>query len=93
MRQGTDLIARSHDGARALTLSEARTGEPIRLRVPSGATEATRFEFSQWLDDDRLVLFAYAGLRAELADEGDIFVCALSTGNCRLELHGQPGTA
>ncbi len=92
-RQGTDLIARDYDGARELTLSEARTGEPIRLRVPSAATDATRFEFSQWLDDDRLVLFAYTSLVSEVADEGDIFVCALSTGNCRLELQGQPGTA
>ena len=92
-RVGTDLIARDYDGIRELTLNEARTGEPIRLRVPSGATEATRFEFSQWLDDDRLVLFAYAGLRTEIADEGDIFVCALSTGDCRLELQGQLGTA
>jgi hypothetical protein len=94
-RQGTDLIARDYDGARELTLSEARTGEPIRLRVPSAATEATRFEFSQWLDDDRLVLFAYTDPYggSEVADEGDIFVCALSTGNCRLELQGQPGTA
>jgi hypothetical protein len=92
-RQGTDLIARDHDGARELTLSEARTGEPIRLRVSSGATEATRFQFSQWLDDDRLVLFAYTGIRTEAADEGDIFVCALSTGTCRLDLRGQAGTA
>ncbi|RHW23603.1 hypothetical protein D0Z08_28675 [Nocardioides immobilis] len=92
-RQGTDLIARYYDGAGEFTLREARTGEPIRLRVPSGATEATRFEFSQWLDDDHLVLFAYTSFGSELADEGDIFVCALSTGNCRLELQGQPGTA
>lgn len=94
-RQGTDLIARSHDGAREVTLSEARTGDPIHLHVPSGATAATRFEFSQWLDDDRLVLFAYTEPDggSELADEGDIFVCALSSGSCRLELQGQPGTA
>jgi hypothetical protein len=92
-RMGTGLVARDYDGARELTLIEARTGEPIRLRVQSGATEATRFEFSQWLDDDHLVLFAYTGLSTEIADEGDIFVCALSTGDCRIELRGQPGTA
>lgn len=92
-RQGTELIAQSHDGARELALSVARTGKPIQLRVQEGVTEATRFEFSQWLDDDRLVLFAYAGSWTEAADEGDIFVCALSTGTCRLELPGQPGTA
>jgi hypothetical protein len=94
-RQGTELVARSHDGTREVTLSEARTGDPIHLRVPSGATTATLFEFSQWLDDDRLVLFAYTEFEAgtEVADEGDIFLCALSTGTCRLELEGQPGTA
>jgi hypothetical protein len=94
-RQGADVVARSHDGTRELTLSEARTGDPIHLRVPSEATTATIFEFSQWLDDDRLVLFAYTESEAgtELADEGDIFVCSLSTGTCRLELQGRPGTA
>jgi len=90
-RVGTDLIARDYDGVRELTLSEAHTGEPIRLRVPSGATEATRFEFAQWLDDDRLVLFAYTSRVSEVPDEGDIFVCALSSGRCQLELQGQPG--
>lgn len=93
-RQGTDLSARDYDGARELTLRQARTGEPIRLSVP-GATKASSFEFSQWLDDDRFVLFAYTHTTrgTEVADEGDILVCALSTGHCRLELQGQPGKA
>jgi hypothetical protein len=94
-REGTDLIALDYDGAIEATLSRARTGEPIRFRVPEAATEATRFEFSQWLDDDRLVLFAYTDPYggSEVADEGDIFVCVVATGNCRLELRGQAGTA
>jgi hypothetical protein len=94
-REGTDLIARDYDGAGELTLIAGSTGEPIRLRVRSGATEATRFELSQWLDDDRLVLFAYTDPYggSEVADEGDIFVCVLLTGNCRLEVQGQAGTA
>jgi hypothetical protein len=94
-RQGTDLIARDYGGVRELTLTKARTGEPIRLRVASGATQATRFELSQWLDYDRLVLFAYTNPDggSEFADAGDVFVCTLSTGTCRLELQGQPGTA
>ena len=94
-REGTDLIARDYDGAGELTLIAGSTGEPIRLRVRSGATEATRFELSQWLDDDRLVLFAYTDPYggSEVADEGDIFVCVVATGNCRLELRGEAGTA
>ena len=92
-RQGADLVARDYDGVRELELSEARTGEPVRLQVSSGATEATRFELSQWLDDDRFVLFAYTRPPTELADEGDIFVCTLSTGTCRLEVNSPPGTA
>jgi hypothetical protein len=94
-RQGTDLIARDYDRVRELALTESHTGRPIHLRVPPEATEATRLEFSHWLDDDRLVLFAYTGSDGgtDAADEGDIFVCALSTGDCRLELQGQPGTA
>jgi hypothetical protein len=94
-RRGTDLVARDYDGVRELALTESHSGRPIRLRIPSGATEATRLEFSHWLDDDRLVLFAYTGSEGgtEVADEGDIFVCALSTGNCRVELRGQPWAA
>jgi hypothetical protein len=100
-RLGRDLVALDHDGTREVTLSDARTGEPIRLQVPTGATEARRFAFSQWLDDDRFVLFAYTSSFAggapdggtEVADEGDIFVCALSSGQCRLEVQGKPGTA
>jgi hypothetical protein len=94
-RQGTDLVARDYDGETEVTLRAASTGAPIRLRVPAGATEAMRFELSQWLDDDRVVLFAYTDPYggSELADAGDTFVCTLSTGTCRLELQGQPGTA
>jgi hypothetical protein len=92
-RRGDDLVAYDYDGVRRLSLVEARTGEPIRLRVAAGVTDAKRFELSQWLDDDRVVLFAYANRDTELADQGDIFVCTLSTGDCRLELEGQPGTA
>ncbi len=92
-RRGNDLVAVDYDGIRELELTEARSGDSIRLQVPSGATEATRFEFSQWLDDDRFVLFGYTERLTEYANEGDIFVCALSSGDCRLELKGQPGTA
>jgi hypothetical protein len=91
-RQGTDLVARDNDGGRELALNEARTGDPIRLQVPAGASEATRFELSQWLDDDRFVLFGYTEPLTEYANEGDMFVCALSTGDCRLQLRGRPGT-
>jgi hypothetical protein len=90
-RQGTDLIARAYDGARELTLKSASTGDPIRLQLVPADTQATLFEFSQWLDDDRLVLFGYTENNSEYADVGDIYICELSTGNCRHEPPAQAG--
>lgn len=82
-RRGTELITQDRDG------------ELLRLRVPGGSTTATSLSLSHWLDDDRFVLFGYTSPYggSELADEGDLFVCALSTAECRLELKGEPGTA
>jgi hypothetical protein len=72
--------------------TDAHTGRPIRLRAPAAGSTATYFQASHWLDDDSFVLFGYTELRTEVADEGDILTCALSTGDCRLVLRGQPGT-
>jgi hypothetical protein len=92
-RRGSELVISNRAGEATPVFTEARTGEPIRLRVPAGATTATLFHASHWLDDDNLVLFGYTVMRTELADEGDIFACALSTGSCRRVVQGQPGTA
>ena len=89
-RHGTDLVAYD-EGGTELTISEGRTGKPIHLRV-ADATSSLFSTLTQWLDDDRFVLFAYTGNATEWADEGDIFICALSSGTCRVELRGEPGT-
>lgn len=89
-RQGTDLVAL--DNGEQTTIREGLTGKPIHLSVPPDSTTATYFSLTQWLDDDQFVLFAYTGNVTEWADEGDVFTCALSSGSCRLELRGEPGT-
>jgi hypothetical protein len=92
-REGAELRFSDRYGENTPVFTDARTGEPIRLRVPADGTTATYFQASHWLDDDSFVLFGYSGIRTELADEGDILTCTLSTGTCRLVLRGQSGTA
>ena len=91
VRHGTRLVATDEGGAET-AVSEARTGRPVRLQVPAGSTRATYFVLTQWLDDDRFVLFAYTGNATEWADEGDIFSCSVSRETCQVELQGPPGT-
>ena len=94
LREST-LVAVARDflgGSQDIDLSEGRTGEAIRLTVPPGTTDATTFELTQWLDDDRVALFAYTSGPSEYADEGEFFSCALSTGTCELEAQGRVGS-
>ncbi len=88
-RRGTNLVV--NDDGEDTTISEGRTGRPIHLSIPPDSTIATYLSLTQWLDDDRFVLFAYTGNATEWADEGDVFTCALSSDTCRLELRGEPG--
>ena len=77
----------------ARTPPSARGGRGGRIHDnPPDSTTATYLSLTQWLDDDRFVLFAYTGDATESADEGDVFTCALSSDTCRLELQGEPVT-
>ena len=54
------------------------------------------YELVQWLDADRVAVFAYAvrdGGGSEVNDRGDILVCQFSTGTCRLAVRGNRHTA
>lgn len=91
-RHGRKLLADGGEPGAEYEVQLARTGAPIRLRIPVGSTAARRIALAQWLDDDRVVLFAYKGVSgSELADGGDFFTCDISSGSCRLELRGKPG--
>ncbi len=62
------------------------TGEPVDLRAPAGYT-ATLDEMSlvQWLDDDRVVLWAAHESVGEVGpNRGDLLVCNLLRGSCRV---------
>ena len=86
VRVGDRLVA--HDRDVDFTAREARTDKALRLRLPSGYTSADTFELVQWLDDDRVAVFAYRDRMTEIADAGDIFVCRLSSGRCTLAVKG-----
>jgi hypothetical protein len=87
-RHGDRLVSDS----RAVDVRPRLAGShrPVRLRVPADQP-ATRFSLVQWLDGDRVVLIGYRGLHGqgtELNDAGDLLVCQLSTGSCRVQVHG-----
>ena len=103
IRKGARLVATEHvdHGDEGLTASFDSTGSPIRLRVPEGYDGARSFTAFQWIDDDRLALMAGAGsmgfvpgldpdLPADNDGYGDIMVCRISSGACRLAVRG-PG--
>ena len=86
------------------TSFESRAGKLVRLRVPESYVRSDVFQLVQWLDDDRVALFAYCcGTESadfpgypvggsEVADPGDIFVCTLSSGKCTLTVKGSEST-
>ncbi len=101
VREGSRLVAMPwlNGGARGLTTAFDTSGAPIRLRVPDGYDGARSFTVFQWLDDDRLAMMAGAGGMGFVpgADPddpedndgyGDVMVCRISTGLCRLALPG-----
>ncbi|HWJ81162.1 MAG TPA: hypothetical protein VNS55_02895 [Nocardioides sp.] len=71
----------------AVTLAD---GSELRLRLPNGyvgpwpADEEPALAVSQWLDDDRVVLWADDGGGDLPAKEGDLLVCRLPDGVCRV---------
>ena len=73
-REGNRLIG--DDGTIDVVVRLARTGAPLRLRVPADYTASDYFTITQWLDDDRVVLSA--------SDADDLLVCRVPSGRCRL---------
>lgn len=67
-------------------------GEEVRLRLPDGWTAPGpglegfdgMIQVSQWLDDDHIVLWADDGGGDLPAKEGDLLVCRLPNGVCRV---------
>jgi hypothetical protein len=69
-------------------------GEVVRLRLPSGWTDPQPdpetsggvIQLAQWLDDDTVVLWADDGGGDLPAKDGDVLVCGLPDGVCRVEV-------
>jgi hypothetical protein len=92
IRHGRKLLADGGEPGAEYDVQLAQTGAPIRLRIPEGTTAADRIALTQWLDDDRVVLFALDGDGGSwLAEAGQFFTCDISNGTCRLEPRGEPG--
>jgi hypothetical protein len=96
VRRGRRLVVAGDFGLRirALPVADRRTtvaltGQPVLLRLPPRSREAEQWVLTQWLDPDRVVLWADgapAGVRI-LGKRFELLVCRLSTGGCRR----QPG--
>lgn len=67
------------DGSVPVTVRVARTGAPLRLRVPPGYPPDAYFAITQWLDDDRVVMNG---------NEGSLLVCQVPSGRCRPAVKG-----
>jgi hypothetical protein len=74
-------------------------GEVVRLRLPSGWTDPQpdpqtsggMIRVAQWLDDDTVVVWADNGGGDLPAKDGDVLVCPLPNGVCRVEVaRGSP---
>lgn len=75
---GTRLVG--DDRAVDVTVRLARTGEPLRLRMPAGYPTGSYFGITQWLDDSHLVMWA---------EDGALLVCRVPDGRCRTTVeHG-----
>ena len=67
---GTRLVG--DDGSVDVTVRLARTGAPLRLRMPAGYRSGGTI--SQWLDDDHVVMND---------GDGSLLVCRVPSGRCR----------
>jgi hypothetical protein len=85
---GRRLATVTSDGD-PLTLTRTN-GDEVRLQLPSGFTvlgqqiDASVISLSQWLDDDHIVVWANGGGGDLPAQEGDLLVCPLPDGICRV---------
>jgi hypothetical protein len=67
------------------TVFRRPTGERVELRVPAGyRSPGNEMPVVQWIDDDRVVLFANDGGGDLPPKVGDLLVCRLSDGRCHV---------
>jgi hypothetical protein len=77
------------NGGDPLTLTRTN-GDEVRLQLPSGFTvlgqqnDESVITLSQWLDDDHIVVWADDGGGDLPAKSGDLLVCPLPDGTCRV---------
>lgn len=68
-------------------------GQPIELQVPEGYDARTSsFVVVQWLDEKRLVLFAYHEHSELPMHVGDILVCPVPSGTCEVVVPASDAT-
>jgi hypothetical protein len=83
------LVAGTFDGDPTLTLTD---GEEVGLRLPAGYSVpglkwgGSVIYTSQWLDDDHVVVWATEGGGDLPPQHGDLLVCRLPDGICRVEV-------
>ena len=87
-RQVGRRLATVTSGGDPMTLTRSN-GDEVRLRLPSGYVApgpegSGGITVSQWLDDDHVVLWADDGGGDLPAKEGDLLVCRLPDGVCRV---------
>jgi hypothetical protein len=84
---GSRLVTVNSDGDTHLTRTN---GDEVRLRLPNGYTTPALEEggdaigTSQWLDDDHIVVWATEGGGDLPGQQGDLLVCRLPEGVCRV---------
>jgi hypothetical protein len=80
VRHGNHLIAGGtwEGGGVEFTPTVALTGQPLRLRLPTGHRSLDDLKLTQWLDRDRVVLVG------NYSHGTGLLVCRLSTGSCRV---------
>ena len=69
------------DGTVPVTVRLARTGQPLRLRVPPGLHSDSDIRVAQWLDDEHVVI--------GVQDPDTLLVCPVPTGRCRVAFEGR----
>lgn len=64
------------------------TGDRVRLGVPRGNRGSVEYAIVQWVDVDRVALVGDLGNGSEIPTSrgGELTVCQLSTGRCRVVL-------
>jgi hypothetical protein len=96
MQNGDRLVPTDniHYGSRESEIPTTRLdGQPLQLRVPAGYdAETTSFVVVQWLNDRRLVLFAYHEHNELPMHVGDLLVCPVPTGSCEIHMPASDST-